>query len=44
MPINEVNAGGDVPIVVRQVKYLNNIVEHDHCAIKRVIRPMPNYR
>ena len=32
--IDAINAGRDVPIVVRQVKYLNNIVEQDHRAIK----------
>jgi transposase-like protein len=26
----------EVPILVRRVKYLNNIVEQDHRAIKRV--------
>ena len=25
---------------LRQVKYLNNIVEQDHRAIKRIVRPM----
>ncbi len=34
--IDAVNADRDVPIVVRQVKYLNNIVEQDHRAIKLV--------
>ena len=33
-----------MPIVVRQVKYLNNIVEQDHRAIKRVTRPMLNFK
>jgi len=42
--IDAVNAGRDVPIVVRQVKYLNNIVEQDHRAIKRVTRPMLNFK
>ncbi|WP_154671543.1 DDE-type integrase/transposase/recombinase, partial [Paraburkholderia mimosarum] len=28
------------PIKVRQIKYLNNIVEQDHRAIKRRTRPM----
>ena len=28
--IDAINANRDVPIVVRQVKYLNNIVEQDH--------------
>src|SRR5471030_2724853 len=36
--IDAINAGRDVPILVRQVKYLNNIVEQDHRAIKRVTR------
>jgi len=31
--IDAINAGRDVPILVREVKYLNNIVEQDHCAI-----------
>ena len=30
--------------MVRQVKYLNNIVEQDHRAIKRVTRPMLNFK
>src|SRR5262245_56734517 len=27
-------------IIIRQVKYLNNVVEQDHRAVKRVTRPM----
>jgi putative transposase len=42
--IDAINTGRDVPIVVRQVKYLNNIVEQDHRAIKRVTRPMLNFK
>ena len=42
--IDAINAGRDVPIVVRQVKYLNNIVEQDHRSIKRVTRPMLNFK
>jgi transposase-like protein len=34
-----VNAGRDAPIKIRQIKYLNNVVEQDHLAIKRIIRP-----
>jgi putative transposase len=41
--IDAINTGRDVPIVVRQVKYLNNIVEQDHHAIKRVTKPMLNF-
>ena len=32
------------PILVRQVKYLNNIVEQDHRAVKRVTRPMLDFK
>ena len=42
--IDAINAGRDVPILVRQVKYLNNIVEQDHRAIKRVTKPMLNFK
>lgn len=38
--IAEVNASKKIPIVARQVKYLNNIGEQDHRAIKRVTKPM----
>jgi len=31
--IDAINAGRDVPILVRQVKYLNNIVEQDHAPL-----------
>ena len=42
--IDAINASGDVPILVRQVKYLNNVVEQDHRAIKRLTRPMLNFK
>jgi putative transposase len=29
---------------MRQIKYLNNIVEQDHRAIKRQIRPMLGFK
>ena len=29
-----------MPIVIRHIKYLNNIVEQDHRSIKRIINPM----
>ena len=31
-------------IRVRQVKYLNNIVEQDHRFIKRVVKPMQGFK
>jgi putative transposase len=42
--IDSINDGRAVPILVRKVKYLNNIVEQDHRAIKRVTRPMLNFK
>lgn len=38
--LSAVNAEREMPIKVRQIKYLNNIVEQDHRAIKRRTRPM----
>ena len=40
----EINTGRQSPIVVRQAKYLNNILEQDHRAIKRITRPMLNFK
>ena len=31
-------------IEIRQVKYLNNVVEQDHRAIKRIVRPMLGFK
>jgi transposase-like protein len=31
-------------IQIRQVKYLNNIVEQDHRAIKRLVRPILGFK
>jgi transposase, IS6 family len=31
-------------VKLRQVKYLNNIIEQDHRAIKRIIRPMMGFK
>jgi putative transposase len=42
--MDAINDGRAVPILVRQVKYLNNIVEQDHRAIKQVTRPMLNFK
>jgi putative transposase len=38
--LHAVNAQRETPIPIRQRKYLNNIVEQDHRAIKRRTRPM----
>lgn len=42
--IDEINGTMAVSITVRQVKYLNNIVEQDHRAVKRVTRPMLGFK
>ena len=42
--MDEINARGKTPIIIRQVKYLNNIVEQDHRAIERVTKPMLNLK
>ena len=42
--MEEINGRSETPIIVRQVKYLNNIVEQDHRAIKRITRPMLNFK
>lgn len=33
--IAEIHASKNIPIVIRQVKYLNNLVEQDHRTIRR---------
>ncbi|MSQ56379.1 MAG: DDE domain-containing protein, partial [Limnohabitans sp.] len=42
--IDSVKADACVDIVLRQSKYLNNIVEQDHRAIKRITRPMLGFK
>lgn len=42
--IFSIQADSGLAIVLRQSKYLNNIVEQDHRAIKRVTRPMLGFK
>jgi transposase-like protein len=42
--LETLNAERDTPIKIRQNKYLNNIIEQDHRAIKRIIRPMMGFK
>jgi putative transposase len=42
--IKSYNAAHGTSIVIRQVKYLNNVVEQDHRAVKRVTRPMLGFK
>jgi putative transposase len=42
--IKSYNAEHGTTIEIRQIKYLNNIVEQDHRAVKRVTRPMLGFK
>lgn len=43
--IDEINNNNmTMPITVRRVKYLNNIVEQDHRAIKRMTKPKLGFK
>ncbi|CAN5242090.1 hypothetical protein BH10PSE16_BH10PSE16_40610 [soil metagenome] len=42
--MGKINKDRDVPIEVRQIKYLNNIVEQDHRFVKRVTKPMLGFK
>jgi putative transposase len=39
--LHAVNAERETPIQIRQIEYLNNVIEQDHRAIKRITRPTP---
>jgi len=42
--LKAINAKREIPIKIRQQKYLNNIVEQDHRAIKRRTRPLMGFK
>ena len=42
--MDKINESLPSPVLVRQIKYLNNIVEQDHRAVKRVTRPMLGFK
>jgi putative transposase len=42
--IRSYNKEHGTTIVIRQVKYLNNIIEQDHRAVKRITRPMLGFK
>jgi putative transposase len=42
--IRRYNTEHGTTIVIRQIKYLNNIVEQDHRAVKRVTRPILGFK
>jgi len=39
-----INKDREVPIEVRQIKYLNNIIEQDHRAVKQITKPMMGFK
>jgi putative transposase len=42
--LKDINATREQPIRIRQTKYLNNIVEQDHRAIKRRTRAIMGFK
>ena len=42
--IKRYNEAHGTAIAIRQVKYLNNIVEQDHRGVKRITRPMLGFK
>jgi len=42
--IKSYNQEHGTTIIIRQVKYLNNIVEQDHRGVKRIARPMLGFK
>jgi putative transposase len=42
--IKRYNEAYGTHIIIRQVKYLNNVIEQDHRAVKRVTRPMLGFK
>ena len=42
--IDGINMDREIPIEVRQIKYLNNIVEQDHRGVKRITKPMMGFK
>jgi len=42
--LDQLNMQREILIMIRQVKYLNNIVEQDHRGVKRVTQPMLGFK
>jgi putative transposase len=42
--IEEYNRAHHTAIIIRQSKYLNNLIEQDHRAVKRLVRPMLGFK
>ena len=44
--LQQINQGlpEDQQIGIRQIKYLNNLIEQDHRGIKRIVKPMLGFK
>lgn len=42
--IQSIQADSGADIELQRIKFLNNIVEQDHRAIKRIVRPMMGFK
>jgi len=42
--IAEINDAMEVSTIIRQAKYLNNVVEQDHRSMKQIAKPMLGYK
>ena len=42
--IDQIIEDKNIPVIVQQVKYLSNIVEQDHRAVKRITKPMLGFK
>ncbi|SIT43698.1 transposase (fragment) [Paraburkholderia ribeironis] len=42
--LEAINADREARIKIRQCRYLNHVVEQDHRAIRRRVRPMPGFK
>ena len=42
--LKPINVERETPLKILQKKYLSNVVEQDHRAVKRVIKPMTGFK
>ncbi|MGF6919877.1 transposase-like protein [Paraburkholderia sp. UCT70] len=42
--LEALNADRPTPIKIRQNKYLNNVIEQDHRAVKRIVTPLMGFK
>ena len=42
--IDQINESMEVPMIIRRIKYLNNIVEQDHREVKQITKAMLGFK